>query len=126
MWRPEELVDWRYAGERVAAVDEYTRISGKGRGGAGDGDDAPDFGKRQLLALRFGAGTGRVDGDGVEGVEFAGLERAAEEVAALGGDGLQTLRVAGGGGEGRDRVGFAVEGCDGTALREGEGERSAA
>ena len=85
----EELIDRRDGDEPIAAVDQVTNVAGKGARIARHRHDNRNAagGERSRLGVR--ALARRIEYDGIEAVELRRNERILEQIAALGGDGLE-------------------------------------
>ncbi len=81
MRRPQELIDRQQFLQPVPAVLQNPRVAGKAAGIAGAVDDPRHLRLRKLGRLRHGAGARRIEHGGIEGVEFRGHQRIAEQVA---------------------------------------------
>src|ERR1700754_4602058 len=84
MRRVAELIDRGDGFEHVAAVDEYPRVAGEGRGIAGHRDDDADLAGGELLRLGLRALSWGIEHDGVEVAQLLRHQRTAEQVARFG------------------------------------------
>src|SRR5262245_61416606 len=112
MRRITELIDRRDAREPVAAIDQNARVARKGRGIAGYGDHERYARRGERARLRLGTLARWVEYDGVEAFELACHQRAAEEVARLRRNRLQSWSSRGGPAQRRDCGSIAVDSGD--------------
>src|SRR6266403_6255486 len=85
MRRPDELVDRLNGDETIAAGDENAGIAREARGVARYGGEAGHSGTSERCRLLFGPDARWIEDDGAVAGELVGVERAALQVAHLGG-----------------------------------------
>ena len=110
MRRVAELIDWRDAFDLVAAIDQDFGVARECRDVAGNRDHHRNFARRKLRRLRLRALPWRVEDNRIVVAQFLRHQRAAEQVARLGLDRLQSRGRCCGLLQRRHRTGIAVEG----------------
>jgi uncharacterized protein (DUF2235 family) len=119
-----ELIDRRHLAEAIAAVDQDFGVARECRGVARHRHDGGHAALGEFARLRFGALARWIEHHCIEAGKFLGDKRAAEQVAPLRRNRLETAGGSAGTAQRVDGVGVAVGGDNAGALGEPEREWS--